>query len=330
MKTLVGGDHLAVYGTLLLAVMLASQLSAVAVTSAHTSLDQRQVDGLVRGGVASQRICALVKKRGISFRATPGFLRALQEDGADHTLLDTLRHLAPEVPSAEQDTGTHWREAMDRRAQGKRLFDKGQYALAVAELQRAARLDAVDPATHFYLARAFAAEGKLGKAVSEYRQTILLSPDTTPARFNLGNLLLRQGDWDGAATQFREALGVSPDDASAHYGLGVALYHQGNLPAAISEFRQSIALIPSKQHVHIALGLALQAQNNVNGAIDEYRKALALNPRDAMAHADLASALVRKGLEREAASELRAAIKLAPEDVSYHASYDELLKQTAH
>lgn len=326
MKRLVQRAHLAALGTLLLMAALPA-CAAVHAAGTPKPLDQRQVDGLVRGGVASERLISLVKHRGISFSVTPGFLKALKEDGADRAFIDELERLAPRGLPSKDVVNPAGRKAQQYRAQGKRYLDQRQYAKAVAQLQSAERLNPLDPDTHFYLARALAATGKLDQAVSQYRQTILLSPDTTPARFNLGNLLLRQRKWDPAAAQFRVALKLSPGDAGAYYGLGIALYREGKYSAASAEYRKSLAIAPYDERVHLALGLALQAQNDTDGAISQYRTALKLAPRDAMAHADLASALVKKGLENEAVSELRAAMKLAPQDVSYHASYNALLKQ---
>ncbi|MDE3180861.1 MAG: tetratricopeptide repeat protein [Acidobacteriota bacterium] len=325
MKIVIASVGRAITWSLLLTAILA--LTALPSSASRRPLDKQQVDGLVRGGVASVRIAQLVRERGINFLVTDGLLKALEEEGAQKVLLDELRHTISRGAVKDSPPGANWGQAQAMRAEGKSFLDRRLWTNAESELRKSIQLNPADAAAHFYMGRALSEQGKLGDAIAAYRQAILLSPDTTPARFNLGNTLLKMGRWNEAAEAFRDALSLSPRDPKAHYGLGIALHHERDETGAISEFRKSLDLDPSNEEAHVALGLALAGGNNVEDAILEYRKALALNPRDAIAHADLASALVKTGNEEEALAELRAAMAIAPKDPRYHLSYDKLIKE---
>jgi hypothetical protein len=71
-------------GIILLAVLL---ISSRPISAAQKQpLTERDVIALLRGGVYSSRIAALVEDRGITFDATPGFLRLLRRAGAQKSL----------------------------------------------------------------------------------------------------------------------------------------------------------------------------------------------------------------------------------------------------
>ena len=66
--------------------------------SSGRPLGQSQVLGLVKGGVASERLAKLVQQRGINFKPAEQYLEELREAGAEEVLLKTLRALQPRVP----------------------------------------------------------------------------------------------------------------------------------------------------------------------------------------------------------------------------------------
>lgn len=295
--------------------------------AAPKPLKRDQVVGLVRGGVASQRIVALVQKRGIDFDVTAGFLQELRKDGAKQPLLDALKNVKTKGFSQTASSGGQWYEAQDHRVKGKQLLDRQLWSQAQAELIKSIQLNPADAATHFYLGLAFSEEGNLDKSIEQYRESILLSPDSAPARVNLGNDLMKKRDLDGAIQQYREAISLNPRDASVCYALGAALYKRGDDSGAASELRTALRLDPSSEKAHLALGLVLVKEKDVRGAIREYHFALKTKPSDAVVHADLASALLAEGESQQALQELRIATSLEPGNVGYHTSYEKLIGQ---
>lgn len=295
--------------------------------AAEKPLKQSQIEGLLNGGVASQRIAALVKRRGIDFKPTSEVLQKLKKDGAEPPLLDALKSVKAKGFMQEAPSGDPWYKAQNERVAGKRLLDQGLWAQAETALRGSAQLNPTDAATHFYLGLALGRQGKLDDSIAQYREAILLSPDSAPAHFDLGNELMKKHDPEGAIHQYREALGLKPDDPDAYYALGTALYEQGDNAGAAAEFRAALGLKSVNEKAHLALGLALAKQKDLTGAIHEYRLALETKPSDAVVHADLASALLAQGNGQQALEELRIAASLAPGNAGYHASYEKLAGQ---
>jgi tetratricopeptide (TPR) repeat protein len=295
--------------------------------AAPKPLRQEQVEGLVRGGVASQRVAKLVEQHGIDFEVTPGFLQVLREDGAQKVLLDELQKEGVKKASSTALSAETSYRAQEHRIKGKDFLDHQLWNQAEAELRKSVKLNPADATAHFYLGLALGEEGKLNGAITQYREAILLSPDTAPAHFNLGNALLKERDWDGAIEQYGDVISLTPQDAKAHYALGTALYSKGDSKGAASEYQEALRLDPLNEKAHVALGLVLASENDVEGAIREYQKALKTKPGDAVVHADLASALLAKGDNQEALQELRIAVSLAPHDARYQASYEKLVNQ---
>jgi hypothetical protein len=76
----------------LLVILIAASLGLAQTPSAQKKpLDEGQVLAMLAGGVPSQRIAALVDKRGISFEPTEDYLTTLKKMGAEDVLLMTLR-----------------------------------------------------------------------------------------------------------------------------------------------------------------------------------------------------------------------------------------------
>ncbi|MGH9343909.1 MAG: tetratricopeptide repeat protein [Terriglobia bacterium] len=295
--------------------------------AAQKPLKETQVEGLVQGGVASQRIVTLVKKRGIDFKVTPELLQKLQQEGARQPLLDELKKVRTKDFAQTAPSGDLWYEAQDERVKGKQFLDQRQWPQAETELRKSIQLNPTDAATHFYLGLVLSEQGNLDKGIAQYREAVLLAPGSAPARFNLANDLMKEHDLGAAIQQYREAVGLSPRDSAAHYALGAALYRQGDNVGAESELRTAIRLDPASEKGHLALGLVLVREKDLKAAIHEYHLALESKPGDAVVHADLASALLAQGESQQALEELRIATSLEPGNAGYHASYEKLVGQ---
>lgn len=290
-------------------------------------LTQDQVVGLIRGGVATQRILSLVEARGVDFKLTNALLKNLQKSGASQPLLDQLKQVSAMDFTAEKPSVDRWYSAQAERVRGKQLLDRQAWAQAETALRHSIKLNPTDAASHFYLGMALSRQNQLNGSITEYREAILLDPDSAPARFNLGNQLMKKQDVAGALHQYREAQSLKPSDADIRYALGTALYRQGDAAGAAAEFRAALRLQPSNSESHLALGLALAKEKDLAGAIHEYHLALETEPGDAVVHADLASALLAQGDSHQALEELRIAASLQPGNAAYHASYDHLASQ---
>jgi Flp pilus assembly protein TadD len=141
---------------------------------------------------------------------------------------------------------------------GARELEAGRIEDGVAELLRAAALDATDAEVHNNLGRAMQLAHRPDEAIREYREASRLAPGNDQIHVNLAGALQDRGDLDGAIREYRAAIGINPYAAETHNNLGVALGSRGRIADAIREFRR--ALDVRRDYV--------EAQNNLRMAVD--------------------------------------------------------------
>lgn len=326
--------------------------------SGNEPLTRAQVMGLVAGGVASERVIALVDRRGLAFQPTPEFLTDLKSVGASDSLLNKLsqtRSKAPSepntganAPSEQPNMAQHTDPAQLRQLQGDEERDRA------AEL---ARPD--DPNVHFALADVLGREGKWSDAAAQYAAVISSQPNDATAHNDLALALRKSGDIDGAIREYRRAVALDPTRTAFHDNLGVALSQKGDAQGAIAEFREAIREDPSNFQAHDNLGSMLERQRDLDGAIREYQQALSVgggaeaqynlatalelkgnldgaiagfrqastaDPNNAQVRCALAGALERRGDLAGALQQYAIAVKLAPQDPTIRANYARLSK----
>jgi tetratricopeptide (TPR) repeat protein len=334
--------------------------SALAQTETRP-LHDRQIEGLVAGGVDSGRVALLVDKRGIDFTPTVHFLRELMDAGADDVLIEaiiksrqTLTALPPcpvslrvwqaraagdlvpgpantRTGGAAADGAPISPELQQRLSRdlehASDLEQHHSWREAEETYRDALKLDADSAAAHLGLAAVLSAEQRWDDAVAEYRQALRLDPKNPRAHRGLGDALAARHDRDGSIGEYREALRLSANDTELQAKLGAALYANGELDAAISAYRAALALKPGDAQIANSLGVALYVAGDMNGAIAAYRLAVRLDPKDAEAHNNLGDALLHEGDRRAALEEYHRAFEIAPNGSTLGNSYAALLKQ---
>ena len=326
--------------------------------SGNEPLTRAQVMGLVAGGVASERITALVDKRGLAFQPTPEFLTDLKSVGASEGLLTKLSQAGSKVTPAAS-TGANAARDEQTMVQPTDPAELQQLQ-GIEQRDRAAELARPDdPNVHFALADVLGREGKWSDAAAQYAAVISSQPDDAMAHNDLALALRKSGDIDGAIREYRRAVALDPTRAAFHDNLGVAISQKGDAQGATAEFREAIREDPSNFQAHENLGSMLEERNNLDGAISEYQQALSLgggaeaqynlatalelkgnldaaiagfrqamtaSPNDVRTRCALAGALERKGDLAGALQQYAIAVKLAPQDPTVRANYTRLSK----
>ena len=122
--------------------------------------------------------------------------------------------------------------------------------------------------------------GRVGEAVAQFEKAAKLQPDFAAARANLGGALANLGRLDEALVQLRQALASDAAYAPAHYHLGLVLSRQGDSQGAMREWRSALSLDPKYAEAHISLGDALDAQGRTAEALAHWRDGIQLQPND--------------------------------------------------
>jgi len=337
-----------------------STSSTVLAQSEARPLHDRQIEGLVTGGVNSGRIALLVEKRGIDFTPTVQFLRELMDAGADDVLIQaiikarqmltpppacpvrppvwqaaTATDLAPgsgnpngggaaNAGAAPVESQQELRQVLDHASD---LEQRHSWPEAEQAYRDAVKEDADSAAAHLGLATGFSAEQRWDDAVVEYRQALRLDSSNPQAHRGLGDALAGGHDTEGSLAEYREAVRLKANDAELQLKLANALYGNGHVDDAISAYRAALALKPGDAQIVNSLGVALYAAGDMEGAIAAYRQAVLLDPKCAEAHNNLGDALLHQGDRRGALEEYHRAFELAPNGSTLGTSYPALLKQ---
>jgi tetratricopeptide (TPR) repeat protein len=113
-------------------------------------------------------------------------------------------------------------EAVERNKIGAKLIEQGKLDAAIAEFQKAVRLDAKYFPARLNLAYAYEKMNRIEEAIDAYREAIDAQPQSFFAHNNLGVLYDKQGLYDLAIAEFETALQVETDNAMARKNLEIA------------------------------------------------------------------------------------------------------------
>ncbi|HEY1895132.1 MAG TPA: tetratricopeptide repeat protein [Terracidiphilus sp.] len=228
------------------------------------------------------------------------------------------------------------------------LVNKGQYAAAIPEWQKALDMQPDDAGAHFNFGETLMRAGRIEDGVSQLQESIRLNPhfaeahnnlgvalghlghneesakqlrlaidenpDYAEAYLNLGSTLLVENRLQDAQKQFLKALELNPDLSAARISMGRALIAEGHFDEAAGAFRATIEKDPQNPGGYLALGQLEADRNDLDGAVAQFRKALAIDPGNVEAEGDLGHALVSSGSIDEAIPHLRKALELSPQN----------------
>ena len=226
-------------------------------------------------------------------------------------------------------------------------MDRGGYAAAVSQLQKAAVLDNSRADLHRTLARAQFASGSIADAAASAQRAVELAPGDADAwnvlglclenrepekaracwekasalvprapeaHFRLGNLLRRNRDFRAAADAYRAALAAQPGHPVVLNNLGLALQELREFASAEEAYRDALRQQPALIEANVNLGELLNLQNRFAEAIPWYTQAVTINPGAAKVWSSLAVCQHRIGELAAAHSSFERALALAPAD----------------
>jgi Flp pilus assembly protein TadD len=220
-----------------------------------------------------------------------------------------------------QSGETLWKHVIDNTSNnytahyslGSELLRKHQLDPAVAEFDKALRINPDYADAEMNLGVAFLQKGDLDGAISHTQKAVQIDPKYFEAQYNLGNLLLERGQPDQAISHYQEAVAARPNYAQAHNSLAVALAQKGQLDQAVAEFEEALRLKPDYVEAQTDLGNALASRREFAEAIPHYLEALRLNPNFPQVHYNLGYALLQLGRREEAMAHFTEALRLNPD-----------------
>ncbi len=139
-----------------------------------------------------------------------------------------------------------WGQETAREKEVKRLFDAGEINLwekrfpqALADFQKALRLDPENSAAHYYLGRVYLDSGAYDQAIAEFEKSLRQSPDDKWTLAFIGEAYLKKGDADRAARYLTEKI-AGDDNFAGFYEIRAAAYAKKNsIDEAIADYTRA-------------------------------------------------------------------------------------------
>jgi eukaryotic-like serine/threonine-protein kinase len=168
-------------------------------------------------------------------------------------------------------------------------MEKGQYNLALQEIQQALKLEPLDADALLSEAAVDASMGQQDNAESTYSKATALRPQNWTGYYELGGFYYRQRRYSDAASEFEKVLEITPDNAMAHATLGGVVQLLGKDAQAEEHLKRSIELQPSYP-AYTNLGALYYRERRWAESVAMTRRALAINGTDWRAWSNLAIA----------------------------------------
>lgn len=121
---------------------------------------------------------------------------------------------------------------------------KGEFDVAIADLNEAIRLDPSDGLSYVNRGVAWRGKRKYDQAVADFNEAIRLDPKYAPAHNNRGRAWRDKGEYGKAIADFDEAIRLDPKDAKVHYHRGNAWQCKREYGKAIADYAEATRLDP--------------------------------------------------------------------------------------
>jgi protein O-GlcNAc transferase len=133
----------------------------------------------------------------------------------------------------------------------------GQSVLAVAQWERALKLDPQRADVYTFLAILEEEKGNKEQALVLWEKVLSLQPTRSGIRDSLANTLMSLNQWDRAKEVLNEELNYSPQSPRTHYLLGQTFLQSQRFADAVTHYEKTLALDPNWTRAYYALATAL-------------------------------------------------------------------------
>jgi len=198
------------------------------------------------------------------------------------------------------------------------FLDRGETDAAVAQFQKALRIDSNFATATLDMGCAFLRMGQVDQAIDQFNKTLEMNPNYPIAHDNLGEALIKKGQVDEAITQFQKALEISSNYAAASNDLATAFLQNGQVNKAIAQGQKTLEINPNYPSAHYNLGIALIKMGRMDEAKEQLQKALEINPQDGTAYYNLGTIYSQKGQMNEAILHYQKALEVQPDFADAH------------
>ncbi len=282
--------------------------------------------------------------------ARPAFRRALDLRADDAPTLVRLADLELEHGRVDEAELLYVRAAMvdDSAAvaygMGRVAEERGEYAEAIAQFQRALTLQPRASVIHYHLGQAYRELGEFdraGEALARSGPNRVAMADplmhelTTLAigalpHLDRGHAAAREGRLADAEAAYRQAVAADATNVRAHESLATLLVRRGDPEGAIEHFGVAVRLAPENARAHSDLGVLLADLGRNDRALEHLGRAVGLEPGLAPAQVALGNVQTRTGRFDEAAATFGSVLENDPGNGEARLGLGAVLAQTGN
>lgn len=161
---------------------------------------------------------------------------------------------------------------------GSNYGQRGNFALAIADFNRAIDLDPRNLESYDNRGMMYFAQGNLIQAIEDFNKEIEINPHSASAYNNRGFIYYTQGNFDQALLDFNKAIEIYPHYARPYNNRALIEYAQGRLSEALEDENRATSLDPQFEEAYNNRGMIHAKQGEFNQAIADYDKAIEDNP----------------------------------------------------
>ena len=169
------------------------------------------------------------------------------------------------------------------------LNGTGKPERAVAEFEKAIRLEPKNVLAYRSLAAAYAALDKTKEAEDTYRRAIDMKPDYWGGYYEFGKYYYARREYEKAIAEFERVIELAPDNKYGYLNLGGCYYMEGKLDEACEQFENSIAAEPNDR-AYTNLGAIYFLRGEYARSAEMCLQARKLNDQSYTSWANLANA----------------------------------------
>jgi tetratricopeptide (TPR) repeat protein len=202
--------------------------------------------------------------------------------------------------------------------EGKKEFDKKNYAIAILQFKNASKAKPWDAEPHYQLGLSYLAGNDFKSAAADFRTATELNPKHTGAQLKLAELMATSGpkknDLLDAEKHANAVLALLPEDPDALSALGIAELRLGNLESAQSYLERAVSKTPDHVKSWAVLAQVKVARKDVAGAENALLQACAKAPKSPEARNSLGEFYLSHGRAPEAERQFREALSIDPKN----------------
>lgn len=156
---------------------------------------------------------------------------------------------APDLKAAKAKVDKSPKDADALNDYGFALRQNGQTDEAAKYLKQAIEIKPAMGEAHANLSVVYYDQQKYQDAVAEGQKAVKLNADQAIFRVVLGNALAKTGDLKGAQQEYKIAIQLKPNYENAYYNLGVVLNEDGQINDAKYSLSKALELDPNDDRV---------------------------------------------------------------------------------